>query len=250
MKLTRVVCTASAAGLLSSSIMAGTMGPIKQVKDWTWVGTISIGPVWESGGRAQSFYLTPDIEKTYTADKSTHTLFEGELFAGIQKRLSDRFQGQLGLAVGSTRSARLSGHIWDDANAEFDNFSYQYKVQHTYVAVKAKVLADVGYWAIPWISASLGAGFNDAHAFYNTPLIFQALPMANFNDHTTTSFTYTVSAGVQKAINSHWQVGVGYEFADWGKSALSRAPGQTMGSGLSLNHLYTNGVLFNISYLA
>jgi hypothetical protein len=45
-------------------------------------------------------------------------------------------------------------------------------------------------------------------------------------------------------------VGAGYEFADWGKSGLNRAAGQTLNTGLALNHLYTNGVLVNLTYVA
>jgi opacity protein-like surface antigen len=100
------------------------------------------------------------------------------------------------------------------------------------------------------VSASLGIGFNNAHDFQNTPLISQAVTMPNFASNTDTSFTYTLGVGLQKALNSHWQVGAGYEFADWGQSQLSSASGQTLNSGLSLNHLYTNGVLFNLTYLA
>ena len=49
------------------------------------------------------------------------------------------------------------------------------------------------------------------------------------------------------ASNQHWQIGVDYEFADWGKSQLGRASEQTLNGGLVLNHLYINGVLFNLS---
>jgi len=70
--------------------------------------------------------------------------------------------------------------------------------------------------------------FNHAYSFNNTPTIFEALPNANFSSNTETAFTYTLGAGVQRVINQHWQVGIGYEFADWGKSKLSRAPVQTL----------------------
>lgn len=222
------------------------MGSIKQP---SWVTTFSMGPVWENGGRTQSFFLTPGIVKTYTANRFTHTLFDGEVFVGQQKNLSESLQGQLGLAVGATSNAILSGHIWDDADLQFDNFVYRYKTQHTYIALKGKLLADMNYWLTPWVSASLGVGFNRAHDFSNTPLIFEALANPNFSSHTKTAFAYTVGVGVQKALTSHWQIGVGYEFADWGQSRLGRAAGQTLNSGLGLNHLYTHGVLFNLSFL-
>src|SRR3990167_1608817 len=230
--------------------VAGTMGSVVPAKDWRWVSSINIGPVWEDAGQTQTFYLAPDIIKTYTASNATHTLVDGEIFLGIQKDLPKALQGQLGFAVAVTSNAKLSGNIWDDADATFNNYSYSYQVQHTHVAVKGKLLADRGYWFMPWVSASLGVGFNDTHGFENTPLISQAVTMPNFASHTKTSFTYTLGAGLQKALNQHWQVGAGYEFADWGQSQLNRASGQTLNSGLSLNHLYTNGVLFNLTYLA
>lgn len=70
------------------------------------------------------------------------------------------------------------------------------------------------------------------------------------NQSSSALFDGEVFLGAQKALNQHWQVGVGYEFADWGISQLGRAAEQTQNSGLTLNHLYTNGVLFNLTYIA
>lgn len=235
---------------LSASTQAGTMGPVTVPSNWTWVAALSAGQVWERGGSTQTFYLTPEIEKSYVANQSTIALFDGEVFLGMQKRLTQTVQGQLGLAAATTSNASLSGVIWDDANPQFDNYTYGYKIRHTHVAVKGTLLVDKGYWLIPWISASLGVGFNEAHSFNNEPIIFEAQETPNFSSHTQTSFAYTVGAGVQKALSQHWQVGIGYEFADWGKSQLGCAAEQTLNKGLTLNHLYTNGILFNLTFLA
>lgn len=240
----------TAAGVLGSTAFAGTMGPAVPSKDWTWVSSIAAGPVWVRGGETQTFFLAPEIEKTYAARKSTNVLASGELFVGIQKTWSSQWLGQLGLAAATTGNAKLQGVIWDDAAPEFNNHSYQYKIRNSRIAVKGKLLLDKGYWLMPWVSASLGVGFNRAHDFTNTPLIFEALPNPNFTNHTKTAFTYTLGAGVQKSISEHWQLGVGYEFADWGKSELGRASGQTLNEGLKLNHLYTNGVVLNLTYVA
>lgn len=105
-----------------------------------------------------------------------HRNIYGEVFLGLQKALTQTLQGQLGLAVGFTSNASLSGVIWDDADPQFNNYTYRYKIQHTHVAVKGKLLSDAGYWLIPWISGSLGVGFNDTHGFHNTPTLFEALP--------------------------------------------------------------------------
>lgn len=214
------------------------------------VATLSVGPVWESTGNTQTFYLAPNIEKTYSANHASHALVDGEIFLGIQKPIREKLDGQIGLAVATTGNASLSGNIWDDAQAQFNNYTYNYQVRHTHVALKGKLLADRGYMVTPWVSGSLGVGFNQAHDYSNTPLISQAVVMPNFVSNTTTAFTYTLGVGGARHMNQHWQAGIGYEFADWGKSQLSRASGQTLNNGLSLSHLYTNGFLFNLTYSA
>jgi opacity protein-like surface antigen len=214
------------------------------------VATLSLGPVWEETGNTQTFYLTPNIEKTYSANHASHALVDGEIFLGIQKPIREKLDCQIGLAVAITSNASLSGSIWDDAQAKFNNYTYNYQVWHTHVAIKGKLLADRSYVVTPWVSGSVGVGFNQAHHFSNTPTISEAVVMSNFASNTTTAFTYTLGVGIERHLNQHWQAGAGYEFADWGKSQLNRASGQTLNRGLSLSHLYTNGLLFSLTYSA
>lgn len=214
------------------------------------VATLSVGPVWESAGNTQTFYLTPSIEKTYAANHFTHALVDGEIFLGAQKLLREKLEGQLGLAVATTSNAALSGNIWDDAASEFNNYNYSYQVRHTHLAVKTKLVANRGYVLVPFVNGSIGVGFNQAREYNNTPTISEAVVMPNFSSNTTTAFTYTIGAGVERHFNQHWRAGVGYEFADWGRSQLNRASEQTLNSGLFLSHLYTNGLLFNLTYVA
>lgn len=242
------VLISSSLSLFAAQTFAGTMGV--ENKPYTFVATLSAGPAWESEGETQTFYLTDTVEKTYATNKSSNSLGTGELFGGIQKTINEQVKGQLGLAIAVAGNAGLEGHIWDDADPQFNNYIYRYKVIHSRIAAKGKLIADGAYWLMPWVSGSVGVAFNTAHDFYNFPTIFQAVQNPNFSDHTKTSFTYTVGAGVQKALNAHWQVGIGYEFADWGKSELGRAAGQTMNSGLALNHIYTHGALLNLTYIA
>ena len=214
------------------------------------VATFSLGPVWESAGDTQTFYLAPETEKTYAANHASHSLTDGEIFLGIQKPLRAQLEGQIGLALAMTDNAALTGNIWDDADPQFNNYSYNYNVRHTHIALKGKLLANIGYLVTPWVSGSVGVGFNQAHDFSNTPTISEAIVMPNFTSNTTSTLTYTLGVGIERTINPHLQVGIGYEFADWGKSQLGRAAGQTMSTGLSLSHLYTNGFLCNLTYLS
>lgn len=214
----------------------------------SYVATLSAGPLWATGGKTQTFYLQPNVEKTFSAVRTTTTLASAELFLGLQQNIRKRFYGQLGLAIVATDNLHLSGNIWDDADPEFNNYNYSYKVNHTHLALKVKLLHDIRA-VTPYINASVGLGFNYAHRFNNNPTIFGGYAAPNFSPHTMFALTYSAGFGLQKTWSQHWQTGVGYEFADWGKSSLNRATGQTMGSGLTLQHLYTNGLMLNVTYL-
>lgn len=105
----------------------------------SFVASLSGGPVWENGGKTQTFFLAPQIEKTFAKNKTTDALAEGEVFVGIQKPLyENQLQSQLGFAVVTTGNTKLSGHIWDDADPQFNNFTYSYRLKHTHIAVKAR----------------------------------------------------------------------------------------------------------------
>lgn len=67
----------------------------------------------------------------------------------MQHNYSEMLQWQLGLEVATTGNARLKGQIWDDADPIFDNYNYYYKVNHTHLDLKGKVLSNFGFWANP-----------------------------------------------------------------------------------------------------
>lgn len=216
-----------------------------------FVATLSGGPAWYQAGETQTFYLQPGFQNTYVANTPTQILASGELFLGLQRNISSAYDVQLGFAVATSSDAYLQGNIWELANPRFDNFSYQYKESHTHIAVKGKILTDIlGSGTLPYASGSLGYAFNRAYGFSMTPLIFQALAEPLFQSNTQNAFTYTVGAGLMKAVNQYWQVGLGYEFADWGRSALNPSSVQTMNQGITLNHLYTNQLQFSLTYLS
>jgi len=220
-------------------------------RDWKcFVSTLSGGAVWAGHAQSQTYNLAPGVLKTYGEGLASNTIPSGDIFVGMQQVLNAELLGQIGLDFAVTGAANYSGQVWDDASQEFNNYSYQYKLQNARFTVKGKLLLDEFSWGLPWVSASVGAGFNRAYDYSNTPLIFEAVPNSNFSNKTTTSLAYTVGAGVQRSLNPFWQVGIGYEFANWGKSSLGAAATQTENQGISLSHLYTNAIMFNITYVA
>ena len=213
--------------------------------------TLSGGGAWYAAGQTQTFYLQPGFKNTYVANTPTKVLAEGEVFVGLQNPLPLSLIGQLGLTFAGSGDAHLQGRIWEAGEPAFDNFCYQYQINHMHVGLKGKLFkpfANTSY--LPYVGGSLGVGYNHAYDFTMQSVAFETLPEPLFTNNTETTLTYTLSAGVQKILNQHWQVGAGYEFSDWGKSRLSRAQGQTLSNGLLLNHLYTNQLQLNVSYLS
>jgi opacity protein-like surface antigen len=218
-----------------------------------WVMGLSSGATWVTGNKTQTITLKPDIQKTYVAGNNVPTTANYELFLGLQKPLilpmiQQSLMSQLGISVGGAGNARLSGDIWEDADPAFNNSNYQYKIQHTHVAVKAKLIGYVNHLFEPYISAGIGVGFNRTYDFTIKPSIMSEVAPPPFGSNTKTTFIYTLGMGLQKSFNPHLHAAIGYEFADWGKTQLASAAGQTLNQGLSLNHLYANQLQLALFY--
>ena len=212
--------------------------------------TLSANGILANGGQTQTFFLQPDLEKTYASQSDTHELISGEIFVGYVGQINTHLQGQLGIAAVATSYAQLKGDIWEDADPNFNNYIYTYNLTHTHVALKGKLVAENGMWIQPYVSASVGAGYNHASTFVITPKIYEEVAAPPFTDNSEISFTYTLGIGFQRALNRHVQIGIGYEYADWGKSQLGKADGQTENSGLSLNNFYTNAIQLSFNFRA
>lgn len=213
------------------------------------IATISIGPAWYRAGNTQTFDVQPEVVNTYYARVQTRNLGNGSVFLGRQKTLHSDLIGQLGAEFSASTPATLRGDVWQTANPLFDNFTYKYKIIHTHIALKSKLLSTQfsQFWT-PYVSGSVGVGRNNAYGYEITPKVYEAVPTPGFKSNSQTAFTYTAGIGIQVSLNTQWKLGAGYEFSDWGHSSLARAPGQTVNSGLKLNHLYTNELQFNLSY--
>jgi opacity protein-like surface antigen len=215
---------------------------------------LSAGPTWISGNKTQTLTLQPDVQKTYTADSSTPYFSTAEIFIGWQKPWIHSFIGQplisqLGISIATAGNAKLSGDIWEDADPDFNNFNYNYKIQHTQVALKGRLISNSNFIVQPYVSGSIGVGFNHAYDFKIQPQSSAEIAAPPFNSNTSTTFTYTLGIGLQKSLTTNLQIAVGYEFGDWGKIQLSRAAGQTLNQGLTLSHLYSHQVQLSLFYI-
>ena len=247
---------AKAAGLHHSASVKPAPRAVLPISDNTaprgylpYVYTLSIGPGFPINDQSnQTLRIESDLEKTYTAGQYHRVPFQGEIFAGWQKTLPRKLIGQVGVAVGASSNVNITGNIWEDANANFNNFSYGYLLSHQQVMIQGGVWAS--YWPIiPYVRAGVGAGFNKAHNYLISPIITEEVAAPAFNAKRTSALTYMVGAGLQKAINTHWQASLGYAFSDWGKSQFNKATGETLDNAPSMSHYYVNSLVFQLSYL-
>jgi hypothetical protein len=227
---------------------AGTMGSNNLSEYFV---SLSGGPSWANTGSIQIIVLQPDLSNNYNPNNlnNSNIIGNGELFAGMQKSFFPQVQSQFGLAIYVSSFAKLNGFIQQNGDSGFQNYSYKYKIQHSHVALKSKWIAENSYNMNPYISGSIGVGFNRSYGYESTPLIFQVVPNPPFQSRSQVALTYSLGAGFQHIVNQHLSMGLGYQLVSWGANSLDRAEGQTLGKGLSLSTLYTHGVEFNVSYI-
>lgn len=242
----------------STMTSAGSMGypgepdaPVIQ-NGCSKVVTLSLGPAWYSMGEVPVTNNPPLYQNIYFPEKVSGTVGSGEIFFGLARPLNYQISGQLGLAVGYSGDATQKGQLYIYQPVS-DFGKYFYKVSNTRISLKGKMLAAWPYVIKPYISGSTGVGFNRSFNYgYTTPPF--AMPYSNrpyYANNTVVAFSWTAGIGIQGNLNDHWQVGVGYEFADWGKNnfkqLLVKNPNEYY-IGLHSNSLYTNSVQFSLSY--
>lgn len=215
-------------------------------RSWAYVATLSAGPYWSTGNQTTVVNLTPTIQNQYAIIHTNKVKGTGEIFIGLQHLLEKGFNGQAGFAV-AIASPPMSGHVWENSNIAFNDSTFKYTMNSVRYAGKGKFSVDTLYGIATYVAGSAGVAVNKANNYSATaPLVN---PLAVFNSNTETSFSYTLGVGFEHSFAEHWTGGIGYEFADWGKNALSRASWQTEGHGLGFSHLYTNELQVSITYI-
>lgn len=215
--------------------------------EWASIITLSAGPTWAWPGQSQFLYLgNPALPYYFDAQEKTNLIGTGEIFFGLQRAVSRNIIGQLGLGVAVASDVENSGYVNSEDILAIN--TYQYKVSHARVEMKGKLIAAAVPFLQPYLSASAGIAFNRAHNYRSVSINEDIYPIFGFERNSEVGFAYSAGVGVQKMLNPYWQVGVGYEFADWGKNYLSANNfGKTVGLGSA--YLYTNELLISISYL-
>jgi hypothetical protein len=215
---------------------------------WSSIIIVSGGPAWSNPGKDQYLYPFPPPQNNYyIADSKSDWLGTGGIFFGLQHYIgASDVIGQFGLGVAAASDAALSGTV--GVNGVPDVYTYQYKVSHVRAEFKGKLVACGFQMLQPYLSGSFGVGWNHAHDWTPTTIDPVLYPTYWFTTGSTVAFSYTLGAGIQKMLSPNWQVGVGAEFADWGKNYLG-GDGATLSQGPGMPHLYTTALMFSLGYM-
>lgn len=260
----------SIASLFSMTVIAGSMGVMGDDDAIPGacgkVVTLSVGPAWYNNKADiqrnffPSLIAPPGILHTYVPKDNSGILGTGELFFGLTRAFDTHYSAQAGIAVAYSGDGKDRGVLILGPSLSPDRFPYSYKLSNGRISLKGKLASDWGFWAQPYISGSGGVGFNRSWAYTTTHAIDGIVSRPSFGSDTTVAFTYTAGAGLQGNITPNWQIGVGYEFADWGKNSLGdhefhllrnslagvgRFPYRAPHSG----NFYTHELQFSLSYL-
>ncbi|MDI1353185.1 MAG: hypothetical protein PSV35_10540 [bacterium] len=216
---------------------------------WGSIITASGGIALASPGQNQYLYPYPNPYYEHAMYNSkTRVSGTGEIFFGLQRSVNNAILGELGLGVAAMSDATVTGII-DIVNAG-QQYSYSYKVHHARIELKGRLIADNWLRSMqPYLSGSFGVGYNGSHDYEPVVSFVPLYSYPWYASNTALALSYTLGIGVQTKITPHWQVGVGYQFADLGKSYLNNvANDTTVSEGLRMAHLYTNEFLLNVSY--
>lgn len=213
--------------------------------------TLSGGPGWVDPGTTQNLYLDYDYNNGYLPGSNQQPIGFGEVYLAVQKSLNTNLDNQFGIAFSGAWMAKVNGQVWQYNDPLFYNYVYSYNLNSLRLALRDKIIFDQGIGSQiirPYITGSVGIAWNHSESFIQSPLSTDIPLTPAFSDRTQNAFTYSAGAGLQTQAWNHLVFAVGYEFFDWGRSALAAAPGQSINSGLSMSHLYMNTLLFSISY--
>lgn len=221
--------------------------PCIECRSFAYFLTLSAGPAWTKRSPDETLPLTNNVTYIYkySNDFPKHTDPTGEIFFGLQKTIERGFRGQFGGAIAFIRD-QLSGSF-SQSTTPNQSGSFNYNVNGVRYAAKAKLIADIPYDLSLYFSGSAGAAVNKTSKYkIINPSIYQ---QAIFQDQRQNTFSYTLGVGLEREFCLHWRVGIGYEYADWGKHQLERASWQTLNYGLNAEHMYTSEIQFSLTYL-
>lgn len=213
--------------------------------------TVTLGPDFAYQGDSHNLTLVPPFSNTDASSKHWEVVGDFGGFVGIEHKCKKWLSIQTGIAGYGNTAVPITGKVLQYGVPDFDNFRYSYHVNHGRIMFSNKVLTTLNRYPKlkPYFTFELGAAFNRATAYQETPLI-DLPPMAPFANHSKTSFTWGLGFGEDYTINDHFRFGIGYQLADLGAASLGMTTAETTDQTLEVAPLWSNQLRFQLSYIS
>ena len=259
MKQTKILPGIAGLALTASIATAGTMGsevnspvfhPFIAAQGGGWGGH-SVG--------SQSYTGTDDTQFIYNAPHANNTWVAGIFLGGefSTSKLPPPLFLQAGLEYNYFGSQSLRGaHTVGIEPQTSTAYTYRHKLQSQQLLASAKILTTIQKIFHPYLSAGLGAAFNQEKGFSASTDETGSINMTpTFDSNCQTAFSYSLGAGVDATLNQHIRLGFGYRFTSLGKASLG-AGGISINNetipvpfSLTTHSLFANQFIAQITYI-
>lgn len=235
-----------AVSLLSSSIPSSATCN----RSW-WFNPMITATGGIAGARiinSDTFTVNQSIYQYHSRGISDQAIWGG--FIGTEIPLN-AWALDLGVSYYQPSSFTANGSLIQGPDAESsDQYLYNFKIKTRQVLAEGKLLWKCPGYVFPYLSAGIGAAFNNAYAYNaNFPRFLTFSPL--FNSHSQSSFSYSVGAGVDMPIQKWMRFGLGYRFSDFGKAKLGAGVIDVVPitQTLHVSHIYTSEAVAQLTFL-
>lgn len=229
------------------------MGPTSPLRasGFKKVVFLSAGVDFVHSGYSQILTVQPPLQNAYEANSIWNRVGDFGGFIGVEKSFSRPMWLQTGIAAYGNTNITPKGDVWQFALPVFDNFRYRYNISNARIMLSNKLMTNLtsNQSILPYFSLELGAAFNRSHNYHESIIEPLAIPMAPFYPQSTTSFSWGIGVGADYLLEENLRVGINYQFADLGRTSLGISPSQTTSQTLTMPHLWTNQIHFQLTCL-
>ena len=193
----------------------------------------------------------PYITDTYVNNDSSQTGGLGGIFIGLQFPLNSDFSWQTGLSYYHTSDFTENGilHQFSNFSMDYDNFNYSYKFSSQQLLWESKFSTSFHTLFHPYIVGGIGPSWNEASNYSETSRYdYSGPPHIPFANHTTSNLSYLLGFGIDMNLSSHFLIGIGYRFDDFGKLSLGQSPAMESGATLVSSPLIAQEIVLQLTY--
>jgi opacity protein-like surface antigen len=160
----------------------------------------------------------------------------------------------LGVGAYTAGSFESKGKVYQFGDPAYYNMDYKAKLRSTRVMAEFKIAkvfdtTRANVTLLPYLTAGLGAAFNNMHHYRETVTTDTAVAMLPFSNKTTIAFAYQLGLGIDCKFDQHWMVGIGYLFANLGTARFGASPAQDTNNKFKTKNIHSNNILANLTYI-